>query len=69
MTAEDGAEKPVLHPAHIQFLVLRIAWCGACTGGIVGATEETADVGVEVRTTRHGVVQTGRHLFAKHVPG
>ena len=68
MATEDRTEQAILHPAHIEFLILRIAWCRAWALGVVRCTEETANVGIEVRTACHGVVKSGRHLLAQHIP-
>ena len=68
MTAEDGAEQTVLHPAYVELLELRILRCRATALGIIGTTEETADIGVEVGITRQREAQTSGHLFAEHIP-
>ncbi len=68
MAAEDRTEQPVLHPAHIELLKLRIAWCRTAAAGVVATAEEAADVSIEIRTARHAVVQTKGYLIAQHLP-
>ena len=65
---EHRTEKPILHPAHVEFLVLLVARCTAAPLGVVAAAEESADVGIEVGTSRHRVVESGGNLLAQHVP-
>ena len=68
MAAEDGTEEAVLHPAYVEFLELGILRCRTATLRVVGATEETTDVGIEVRTASQRVAQAGGYLLAQHVP-
>ena len=68
MTAEDGTEEAVLHPTDIEFLILGVLRGGTAALGVVGAAEETADVGIEVRITCQGVAQSSGHLLAQHIP-
>ena len=68
MTAEYGTEQSVLHPAHVEFLELRIARSRALALRVIAIAEEAADVGIEVRIARQREVQSGRHLLAQHVP-
>ncbi len=68
MTAEHRAEQSILHPAHIQLLELRILRRRGRALGIVGATEESTDVSIEIGIARQREAQSGRHLFAQHIP-
>ena len=68
MAAEYRAEERILHPAYIKLLELRILWRRATSHGVVPVAEETSDVSIEVRTSCHCVVETGRELLAEHVP-
>ena len=68
MTAEHRTEQTVLHPTHIELLELRILRRRGRTHGVIGITEETADVGIEVGITRQRETQACRHLLAQHIP-
>ena len=57
-----------LHPADIQFLILRVACSGVVAERAVGTCEETADVGVHLRVTRERVVQAEGNLLAQVLP-
>src|SRR5574344_2619302 len=68
MATEHRTEQTVLHPTHIEFLELRVLGSRACTLRIVRTTEDTADVGIEVRIARQRETESCRHLLAQHVP-
>ena len=68
VAAHHRGEGTELHPAHVEFLILRVACGRVVTLCVVGASEEATDVGIHVRVSGEGVVKTDRHLLAEAIP-
>ena len=61
VTAEDGAEEAELHPTDIKFLIVGVVGCITAS---IATAEEASDVGVDIGTTRHGIVEAEGYLLA-----
>ena len=68
VATEYRAEEGVLHPTYIELLELDVLRSRTASLGVIRTAEESTYIGIEVRTSGHGVVQAQRNLLAEHVP-